>query len=55
LDGPVNDLFNGVGEDPSTGTGKCCFWGKGQRNVTHTKNVVLLCGVDVSYPYVTGQ
>jgi len=39
--GPVDDLFNDVGEDPN---GYGMFLGIGQHNVTYRKNVALQCG-----------
>ena len=44
---PVDDLFNGVGEDPPMGRGKCFGDRTAQCNVPYRKNVALRCGCSI--------
>jgi len=44
--GPVDDFFNGVGEDPQW-VGANVFGGTEQHNVTYRKNVALRCRCSV--------
>ena len=48
MHGPVGDLFNGVGEDPLMGGGKCFLGDRSRQcNITYKKNVALWCRCSV--------